>query len=306
MVVAFILMRHTNVSANLLSLGAIDFGIIVDGSIVMVEAILRRREASPDQPFSEADACDAARQVARPIFFATAVIITTYLPLFALQRIEAKLFYPLAYAVGYTQFGALVFALLVAPGLAYLAYRRPRRLFRQHGGAPDRAALPGHACKAHCLVRAIVYALSGAAAIAIGILGATVWREFLPELDEGALWLHAELPPGISLRKATDMVAGLRRVVNGFPEVSYVVSHTGRNDDGTDPWTPSHMEAAIGLHDYKAWPAGETKQELTRRIKARLDQEPGFEIAVSQPIIDSVLDKVFDPHSVPCGQGVRR
>ncbi len=85
--------------------------------------------------------------------------------------------------------------------------------------------------------------------------------------------------------------------MNEFPEVSYVVSHIGRNDDGTDPWTPSHMEAAVGLAPYQSWPAGETKQDLIRRIKGRLDQLPGFEIAFSQPIIDSVLDKVFDPHS---------
>lgn len=295
-VVAFILMHYTHASVNMLSLGAIDFGIIVDGSIVMIEAILRRREAKPDQPLTETDVRDAARQVARPIFFATAVIIATYLPLFGLQRIEAKLFYPLAYAVGYAQFGALVFALLVVPGLAYLAYRRPRRLFQ------NRVLLRLEELYRRALRRllqrpSIAYAIVAAAAVAIVILGATVWREFLPELDEGSLWLHAELPAGISLKKATDMVADLRRVVNEFPEVSYVTSHTGRNDDGTDPWTPSHMEAAVGLNAYRSWPAGETKPDLIRRIKARLDQLPGFEIAFSQPIIDSVLDKVFDPHS---------
>ena len=293
---AFILMYHTRVSANLLSLGAVDFGIIVDGSIVMVEAILRRREARPDQPLSETDVRDAARQVARPVFFATAVIITTYLPLFALQRIEAKLFYPLAYAVGYAQLGALVFALLVVPGLAYVAYRRPRPLFRNLVlQALER--LYRHALRGLLRRPAIAYALCAAAVVLIAFLGATVWREFLPELDEGSLWLHAELPPGISLRKATEMVDDLRRTVNEFPEVSYVVSHIGRNDDGTDPWTPSHMEAAIGLTAYRTWPSGETKADLVRRMKARFDQVPGFEIAFSQPIIDSVLDKVFDPHS---------
>jgi len=295
-VAAFILMHYTHVSVNLLSLGAIDFGIIVDGSIVMVEAILRRREAKPDQPLTEADVRDAARQVARPIFFATAVIITTYLPLFGLQRIEAKLFYPLAYAVGYAQFGALVFALLVVPGLAYLAYRSPRRLF-QNSILLRLEELYRRALQRSLQRPPIAYSIVAGAAVAIVILGATVWREFLPELDEGSLWLHAELPAGISLRKATDMVADLRRVVNEFPEVSYVTSHIGRNDDGTDPWTPSHMEAAVGLNAYQSWPPGETKQDLIRRIKARLDQLPGFEIAFSQPIIDSVLDKVFDPHS---------
>ena len=296
MVVAFILMYHSKISVNLLSLGAIDFGIIVDGAIVMTDAILRRREARPNEPLTESDAHEAARQVARPIFFSTAIIITTYLPLFAFQRIEAKLFYPMAYAVGFAQFGALLFALMVIPGLAYVAYRRPRRVFHnpvlEWLEAGYRRVLQG-------LLRrpGIAYVLGAGAAVAVVILGATVWREFLPELDEGSIWLHAELPPGISLQKSTEMVADLRRAVNEFPEVSYVVSHIGRNDDGTDPWTPSHMEAAVGLNPYSTWPAGETKHDLTARLTAKLDQQPGFEIAFSQPIIDSVLDKVFDPHS---------
>src|SRR6202030_688054 len=129
MVTVFVLMNFFKIPANLLSLGAIDFGIIVDAAIVVTDAILRRREARPDEPLTEADARAAAQQVARPIFFATAIIIITYLPLFAFQRIEAKLFFPMAYAVGYAQFGALVFALAVVPGLAYLAYRRPGRVF---------------------------------------------------------------------------------------------------------------------------------------------------------------------------------
>ena len=190
----------------------------------------------------------------------------------------------------------LLFALMVVPGLAYLAYRRPRRVF--HNPVLDwlEAATGAH-CRARCAARSIAYALSAGAAVAVVILGATVWREFLPELDEGSIWLHAELPPGISLEKATEMVADLRERVNEFPEVSYVVTQIGRNDDGTDPWTPSHIEAAVGLNPYDTWPAGETKQDLIRRMTARLDELPGFEIAFSQPIIDSVLDKVFDPHS---------
>ena len=296
MVVAFILMSHTHVSANLLSLGAIDFGIIVDGAIVMTEAILRRREAKPTEPLTEEDARDAARQVARPIFFATAIIITTYLPLFAFQRIEAKLFYPMAYAVGYAQLGALLFALVAVPGLAYLAFRRPRRVFHNPVlgwiEAGYRRALTGSLRRP-----GIVYTLAAMAAAAVVVLGATVWREFLPELDEGSIWLHTELPPGISLQKATEMIAELRRAANELPEVSYVVSHIGRNDDGTDPWTPSHMEAAVGLTPYSTWPAGTTKEDVVRRLTTRLDEIPGIEIAFSQPIIDSVLDKVFDPHS---------
>jgi len=296
MVVAFILMSFTNVSANLLSLGAIDFGIIVDGAIVMTEAILRRREAKPSEPLTEADVRETARQVARPIFFATAIIIATYLPLFAFQRIEAKLFYPMAYAVGYAQLGALAFALFVVPGLAYVAYRRPRRIARNavlaRIEAAYREALSGSLHRPN-----IAYAVSVGAAVAIVLLGVTVWRQFLPDLDEGSIWLHAEMPAGISLQKATDMVAGLRAALHEFPEVDAVVSHIGRNDDGTDPWTPAHMEAAVVLKPYSTWPAGETKQKLAARMSARLGQLAGFEIAYSQPIIDSVLDTVFDPHS---------
>ena len=195
MVVAFILMNHTRIPANLLSLGAIDFGIIVDGAIVMMEAILRRREAKPSEPLNEADVRAAARQVARPIFFSTSIIIAAYLPLFAFQRIEAKLFYPMAYAVGYAQFGALLFALMVIPGLAYLAYRRPRRVFHNPVldwlGAGYRRILQGSLRRP-----GIAYVLGAGAAVAVVLLGITVWREFLPELDEGSIWLHAEMPAG--------------------------------------------------------------------------------------------------------------
>jgi cobalt-zinc-cadmium resistance protein CzcA len=296
MVVTFILMHHTGISANLLSLGAIDFGIIVDGAIVMTEAILRRREAKPDQPLSEADAREAARQVAGPIFFATLIIITTYLPLFAFHRIEAKLFYPMAYAVGYAQLGALAFALLVVPGLAWLAYRRPRRIFHNPLLGWLERGYRG-ALRSSLQRPAIAYLLTAGVAVAVVGLGATVWREFLPELDEGDLFLHTSLTHGISLQKSSEMVAELRAAVREFPEVSNIVTHIGRNDDGTDPWTPAHMEAVVRLTPYSTWPAGETKQDLIRRMSARLDKLPGFEIAFSQPILDSVLDYVFEPHS---------
>ena len=293
---AFILMQHTKISANLLTLGAIDFGIIVDGAIVMTEAILRRRETKPNLPLTEADVQEAARQVARPIFFATCIIIAAYLPLFAFQRIEAKLFHPLSYAVGYAQFGALLFALMVVPGLAYLAFRGPGRIFRNP--VLDRLQATYGRTLARSLRRPVVaYVVSASAAAAVILLGATVWREFLPDLDEGSIWLHAEMPPGISLDKAGEMTAELRQEINEFPEVSYAVTHLGRNDDGTDPWTPSHVEAAVGLNPYVTWPAGETKQDLIGRMTSRLEGLPGFEIAFSQPIIDSVLDKVFEPHS---------
>jgi heavy metal efflux system protein len=296
MLMAFILMNLLRIPANLLSLGAIDFGIIVDGSIVMTEAMLRRRESEPDRRLTEADAASAAHQVARPIFFATLIIITTYFPLFAFQRIEAKLFYPMVYAVGFAQFGALLLALTLVPGLSYLAYRKPRRPFHNHvliwlEGAYRRTLHRSLQCPS------IVYALTAVAAVAVVALGATVSREFLPELDEGSIFLHSEMTGGISLAKAMEMDAELRKVVMEFPEVANVVTHVGRNDDGTDPWTPSHVEAAVTLRPYDTWPSHGTKQDLVRRLSARLAELPGYEIAISQPIMDSVKDKIFEPHS---------
>jgi heavy metal efflux system protein len=296
MITVFILMNAFKIPANLLSLGAIDFGIIVDASIVMTEAILRRREARPDTPLNESDAADAAMQVARPIFFATLIIITTYLPLFAFDRIEAKLFYPMVYAVGFAQLGALFLALFLVPGLAYLAYRKPQRVFHNYVliwiEARYRQTLE------RLLHRPIIaFLMAASAAVMVVGLASTVSREFLPELDEGGLFLHGEMVGGISLQKASEMDAELRKVVSEFPEVATIVSHIGRNDDGTDPNTPSHLEALIVLRPYDTWPPGMTKQDLIRRMKARLSELPGYELAFSQPILDSMKDKIFEPHS---------
>src|SRR5499427_7283261 len=296
MVTVFVLMNLFKISANLLSLGAIDFGIIVDAAIVVTDAILRRREANPDERLTEEDAVLAANQVARPIFFATLIIITTYMPLFAFQRLEAKLFYPMVYAVGFAQFGALLLALSLVPGLAYVAYRKPRRVFHNYVlgwiEAGYRRALQGLLHRP-----GIAYLLAAGAAVTVVALATTVPREFLPDLDEGGLFLHGEMVGGISLAKASKMDADLREAVLEFPEVSTVVNHIGRNDDGTDPNTPSHLEMLIVLHPYDAWPSGESKEDLIRRMKARLAELPGYELAVSQPILDSIKDKIFEPHS---------
>src|SRR6516162_3655287 len=296
MLMAFILMNLTKVPANLLSLGAIDFGIIVDASIVMIEVIRRRREAKPDEALTETDVREAAQQVAQPIFFATLIIITAYFPLFAFQRVEAKLFLPMAYAVGYAQFGALLFAMLVVPGLAYMVYRSPRRLF--HNSVLEWLEVQYHRSLERLLDHpSIGFVLAGGAAAAVIWLGATVGREFLPELDEGSIWLQVQMPAGISLSKATEMAADLRKAVREFPEISYVVTQLGRNDDGTDPWTPSHIEASVGLHPYDTWPAGETKHDLIQRMAERFRRMPGFDVGFSQPMIDGVEDKIAGAHS---------
>lgn len=117
------------------------------------------------------------------------------------------------------------------------------------------------------------------------LLSATVRHKSLPTLDEGSIWLQVQLPSDISLEKGKEVAGELRRAVRSFPETSYVVTQLGRNDDGTDPFTPSHIEASIGLHPYDTWPSGETKAELTRRIDAKFRTMPGFSVGFSQPMI---------------------
>jgi len=293
---AFILMATTDIPANLLSLGAIDFGIIVDGAIVVLESVLRRREENPDAVLSAADGKEAAVQVARPMFFATAIIITAYLPLFAFQRVERKLFTPMAYTVGYALTGAVLAALALVPGLAWLALRKPQKVFhnpmlawlrpryeRLLGwllASPRRALVPG------LVVAALV-------AVLCGVVG----REYLPELDEGSLWLQVVLPPGISLQKASEMAGEVRRVTRESPQVRTIVTQLGRTDDGMDPWTPSHIEAFVGLQPYDTWPRGMTKRDLIAELESRYRKLPGVSVGFSQPIFDMVNDKIAGAHS---------
>ena len=297
MVMAFILMSLTKMSASMLSLGAIDFGIIVDGAIVVTENILRRREAKPTEGLTAEDVRTATAQVARPIFFATLIIITAYFPLFALERGEARLFTPMAYTVGYALFGALLCTLALIPGLAYAAFRKPRPVHAQpDAGMADRQHTGR--CSGDCSTgpssRPAIVAL---AFVAVGFLGPRVGREYLPELDEGALWLQVQMPTGLSLDTAIDMASQLRRAVLEFPEVSYVVTQLGRSDEGLDAWTPSHIEAPVGLTPYDTWPAGETKKDFIKKLNDRLLQMPGYSVGISQPISDMVNDLEGGAHS---------
>jgi len=293
----FIFLNLTKVSANLLSLGAIDFGILVDGSIVVAEAILRRREATPDEELSESEVRAAALQVTRPIFFSSLIIMTTYLPLFSFQRAEARLFTPMAYTMGYALFGALLTSLALVPGLAYYAYHKPGPIY--HNRWLERLTNTYDRLLAACLQEPrIIYGTVLFALLAVVGLGATIGRDFLPDLDEGALWLQVQMPTGLALNQSSDMASALRRAILKYPEVSYVVTQTGRNDEGTDPWTMSHIEAPVGLTSYETWPLGETKKQFIDRLASDLARElPGYSIGISQPIIDGVNDLIGGAHS---------
>lgn len=296
LVSVFIFMNLSEMPTNLFSLGAIDFGVIVDGAIVVMETILRRREELPGLPLSVEDTLKATNQVARPIFFATLIIISAYLPLFAFEHAEGKLFRPMAYTVSFALLGALVCSLVLIPGLAYTALRKPQRI--RHNQFLIRLTERYRELLRALLKRPfIAYSIGIIILLLVLLLGATAGREFLPELDEGSLWLQVELPPGLSLEKAKDMASTLREKLLKHPEVSYVVTQVGRNDDGTDPWTPSHIEVPVGLKPYAQWPNGESKSQLIARLAHEFAQMPGYNIGISQPIMDNVNDLVGGAHS---------
>jgi heavy metal efflux system protein len=296
MMMAFVLMSLTKMSASMLSLGAIDFGIIVDGAIVVTENILRRREQQPTEELTPQDVRAATAQVARPIFFATLIIITAYFPLFALERGEARLFTPMAFTVGYALFGALLCTLALIPGLAYMALRKPRPM--HHNRVLEWLTRAYQALLGRFIDRPkLAIAAVAIAFLAIGFLGPRVGRDYLPELDEGALWLQVQMPSGLSVDTAMEMASQLRRTVLEFPEVSYAVTQLGRSDEGLDAWTPSHIEAPIGLTPYSTWPAGETKRDFVKKLNDRLLQMPGYSIGISQPISDMVNDLEGGAHS---------
>ncbi|MCW3464149.1 efflux RND transporter permease subunit [Chitinophaga nivalis] len=296
LLIAFILMHFTHIPANLLSLGAIDFGIIVDGAIVMMETILKKREEDETATLQEHTVGELVMAVARPIFFATIIIITAYLPLFAFERVEKKLFTPMAFTVGYALLGALLVALLLIPGLAYVIYRKPQKIYHNRWLEKLTAAYNSRIRKIMAAPKRVFLPL-GMILAAAAVLTLTVGKDFLPSLDEGSIWLQVSLPPGISLEKSKEMSEQLRRKTMTHPEVTYMMVQAGRNDDGTDAWTPSHFECSIGLKPYREWPAGQTKEKLIEALSAEYAAMPGYTVGFSQPMMDGVMDKIAGAHS---------
>lgn len=293
---AFVLMHFTNIPANLLSLGAIDFGIIVDGAIVMLETILKKREENPEETLEEKTITQRVIEVAKPIFFSTIIIITAYLPLFAFERVEKKLFTPMAFTVGYALLGALAVALLLIPGLAYVIYRKPQKIYHNKWLEKISDAYGKRIDKIMQTPKKVMIPIS-IVLLSAGILSYTVGKDFLPELDEGSIWLQVQLPPGISLAKAKEMSDTLRARTLKHSEITYMMVQAGRNDDGTDPWTASHFEVSVGIKPYKEWPSGKTKADLIKELAADYKEMPGFTVGFSQPMIDGVMDKISGAHS---------
>ncbi len=296
LLVAFVLMKLTGIPANLLSLGAIDFGILVDGAIVMTENILKKRERHPDRELTPSDVKQRASEVARSIFFSTIIIITAYLPLFAFEHVERKLFTPMAFTVGYALVGALLTALLLTPALSFLAYRKPRKLYHNKWLERLNDKYTRHVGiligKGRAVLATLLLILGGSV-----VLSFTVGKDFLPPLDEGSIWVQVQLPSGISIDESKKMADDLRHVLKEFDETSYVMTQLGRDDEGAECFSLSHIEAGVGLKPYNTWKSGRTKAELVEAMSAAIQQMPGYSAGFSQPIIDMVMDQIAGTHS---------
>jgi cobalt-zinc-cadmium resistance protein CzcA len=296
---AFVCMHYSGIPANLLSLGALDFGIIVDGTLVMVEHMMHaldtRRRRDPEALAGESvldTIRDAALEVERPIFFSLIIIVSAYIPLFTLERVERRLFTPMAFTVCYALLGSMLLALTLIPVLATYLFRSAPKSWEN----PVVTWL--HARYGRLLEATIDHpwrVVGGAAAVVAGAIGiaALLGTEFLPQLDEGVLWIRANFPAGIALEKSAELASQIRALVKHSPEVKQVSSQTGRNDDGTDPYGPNRNEFFVALTPYDTWAAGKRKADLVEELSARLRQQiPGGFFSFTQPIIDNVTEAV--------------
>src|SRR5437870_672702 len=284
---AFVFMDLRGVPANLLSLGAIDFGIIVDGAVIMTENILRHlSERKVTGPRVLHEVQHAALEVARPLTFAVMIIMTVYVPILTFQRIEGRLFRPMAVTISLAVIGSLLLTLTLLPVLTTFFFRHPPS--ERESPLLRWLRRPYVPALRFCLRRPVVPIAVTTGMFALALLAFTfLGKEFLPELDEGDIWLRVKFPIGISLEDANPYVHDIRERLLTFPEVRVVVSQLGAPDDGTDINGPDTAEFYIGLKPRGEWRVRD-KERLIEGMGARFSDIPGITTNFSQPIKDNV------------------
>ena len=290
----FIGLRLRGIPANLLSLGAMDFGIIVDGAVIVVENVFRTLAEGGhrrDRESVRQAILDATTQVGRPTLFSMLIIIVAHIPIFTLQRHEGRIFAPMAYTVTSALVGSLVFSLTLVPLLCFFLLG--------HGVEHERNRLVDILTQlyrrllAHALRRPVLVVGSAVVALLAALtLVPKLGTEFLPELNEGTLWLNLTLPPSVSVSEASRIVARVRTVVRRFPEVTQVISQAGRPEDGTDPKPINMCEFFVDLKPPSEWSRKITREELAAQMEDAINEIPGLEPAFSQPIRDNVLESI--------------
>jgi heavy metal efflux system protein len=291
---AFICMYFSGIPANLLSLGAIDFGLIVDASVVMVEAIFRNLSFASNferEKGIQSIIIRSSREVQRQILYTVMIIIVALLPMFTLQRVEGRLFSPMAWTLSFAILGSLLYSITLVPLLGSYLFKldtleHKNFLWNIIQKVYNRILKYVLNIPKTILVVAI-------AVVFIGIWGGTkLGTEFLPELDEGCVWVRVFLPSGISLEAAKQYPEMIRNALVGYDEVKGILTQLGRNDDGTDPFGPNRFEAMVQLKQpYTLWKSKRSKKELVLDIKNRVEKLiPGANFTITQPIIDMVTE----------------
>lgn len=296
---SFICLRLMGMSANLLSLGAVDFGIIIDGAVVMVEGIFvildKKAKDIGMQPFNKLAKMGILKnkggELAKAIFFSKLIIIAALLPIFSFQKVEGKMFSPLAYTLGFALLGALIITLTLVPVLISFLLRKNIR--EKHN--PVVHHLTGFMLKSFAFTtrhkRSAI--LISFIVIAVGLFSFKfLGSEFLPELDEGSIWLRVQLPYSISLEKSVGIANQVRTSLLTFPQVKSVVSQTGRPDDGTDVAGFYNNEFDVMLYPEGDWKPHITKDELVDTMNKKLSVIPGADLNFSQPIMDNIEEAV--------------
>ena len=289
---AFVFLHARGVPANLLSIGAIDFGIIIDGTVVMMENIYRELADRHGQQYQLHEVIlAAARDVDRPIFYSVAVIIAGYIPIYALSGPSGKLFHPMAETMSYALLGALLFTLTFVPVLASYWFKKGVKEYVNRPFEWIKRVYAGQLdwCLDHPKTTLLAAtAIFGSTLLLVPVIGA----EFMPHLDEGALWVRATLPYTISYEQAAKFAPEVRKLLLSYPQVTEVGSELGRPDDGTDPTGFFNCEFYVGLKPYKdaAWSQGNIrrKPELIESIQKRLESYPGVIFNYTQPAEDAV------------------
>src|ERR1700723_1103795 len=284
-----------HVPANLLSLGALDFGMVVDGAVVMIENIVRHMSFANGTKTPTEKISDASHEVQRPVFYAIGIIITAYLPIFTLQRVEGRLFHPMAWTVAFALAGALLFSILIAPVLASYAFAKGAKEWHN----PAMQFLTArYAIAIRCAIRHRMITLGvGVFGLCFAIylaLGGVIGSEFLPHLDEGALWVRGTLAPSTGPDEGIRVANQARIVLCSFPEVPQCTSQVGRPDDGTDTTGFFNTEYFVDLKPKEEWRPifhGD-KDQLIAAMQRELDKMPGVVWGFSQPIEDNMEEAV--------------
>ncbi|AUD04943.1 efflux RND transporter permease subunit [Spirosoma pollinicola] len=296
---AFICLRLKGMSANLLSMGAIDFGIIVDGAVVMVEGIFVTLDELAHQQgmakFNRLAKMGIIRrtgtEMGKAIFFSKAIIITCLIPIFSFQKVEGKMFSPLAWTLGFALLGALIFTLTLVPVLASILLKKNVR--EKHNPFVNVVTKFSTWLFNFTFTHKRISIILTGVLVVVGLSGfSLLGTEFLPELNEGSIYVRATMPMSISLPESVKQTVQMRHIFEQFPEVKGVISQTGRPNDGTDPTGFYNIEFLVDIYPQDDWKSGLSKEELIEQMQSKLSVFPGVNFGFSQPIMDNVEEAV--------------